>query len=113
MKVTVELPDPIGWALTDHAETKGTNLPNLITGMVLKIFTPKADGQAPSFRDHVEREWSKGVPDPVIAHRLGEPVESVRVARRSLGYTPHKFKREQWAAELGRADVRPSSLEAA
>lgn len=100
MKVTLELPDPIGWALTDHAEKRGTDLPHLIGGMVLKAFRPKADGQAPSFRDRVEAEWEKGAPDPVIAHRLGEPVESVRVARRSLGYAPHRFYRDRWAAEL-------------
>jgi len=100
VKVTLELPDPIGWALTDHAEKRGTDLPHLIGGMVLKAFRPKADGQAPSFRDRVETEWSKGAPDPVIAHRLGEPVESVRVARRSLHVDPHKFKRDEWAAEL-------------
>lgn len=100
MKVILELPDPIGWALTDHAEKRGTDLPHLIGGMVLKAFRPKADGRAPSFRDRVEAEWSKGAPDPVIAHRLGEPVESVRVARRSLGYAAHKFRRDEWATEL-------------
>lgn len=105
MKVTLEIPDPIGWALTDHAERRGTDLPHLIGGMVLKAFTPKPDGQAPSFRDHVEREWSKGAPDPVIAHRLGEPVEAVRVARRSLGVAPHKFNRAEWMSEL--AEARP------
>lgn len=100
MKVTLELPDPIAWALTDHAEKRGTDLPHLIGGMVLKAFRPRADGQAPSFRDRVEAEWSKGAPDPVIAHRLGEPVESVRVARRSLKLEPHRFYRDRWAAEL-------------
>lgn len=100
MRVTLDIPDPIGWALTDHAEKRGTDLPHLIGGMVLKAFRPKADGQAPSFRDRVEAEWSKGAPDPVIAHRLGEPVESVRVARRSLKLDPHKFNRGEWAAEL-------------
>ncbi|MEV4777481.1 hypothetical protein [Microbacterium sp. LWH12-1.2] len=103
MKVTVDIPDPIGWALTDHAEKRGTDLPNLIGGLVLKAFRPKADGKAPSFRDHVEREWSKGAPDPVIAHRLGEPVEMVRVARRSLKLEPHKFDRAQWMGELSEA----------
>ncbi|WP_447948235.1 hypothetical protein [Microbacterium maritypicum] len=97
MKVTLELPDQIGWALTDHAEKRGTDLPHLIGGMVLKAFRPRADGSAPSFRDRVEVEWGKGAPDPVIAHRLGEPVEAVRVARRSLGIPPHKFVREAWA----------------
>lgn len=100
MKVTLELPDPIAWALTDHAEKRGTDLPHLIGGMVLKAFRPRADGQAPSFRDRVEAEWEKGAPDPVIAHRLGEPVESVRVARRSLSLSPHRFYRDRWAAEL-------------
>lgn len=100
MKVTLELPDPIAWALTDHAEKRGTDLPHLIGGMVLKAFRPRADGQAPSFRDRVEVEWGKGAPDPVIAHRLGEPVESVRVARRSLKLPPHRFYRDRWAAEL-------------
>lgn len=100
MKVTLELPDPIGWALTDHAEKRGTDLPHLIGGMVLKAFRPRADGRAPSFRDRVEAEWGKGAPDPVIAHRLGEPVEAVRVARRSLKLAPHKFVRDVWAHEL-------------
>lgn len=96
MKVTLELPDQIGWALTDHAEKRGTDLPHLIGGMVLKAFRPRADGSAPSFRDRVEVEWGKGAPDPVIARRLGERVEAVRVARRSLGFAPHKFVREAW-----------------
>ena len=100
MKVTLDIPDTIGWALTDHAEKRGTDLPHLIGGMVLKAFRPRADGQAPSFRDRVEVEWSRGAPDPVIAHRLGEPVEAVRVARRSLHLEPHKFNRDQWATEL-------------
>lgn len=104
MKVTFELPDPIGWALTDHAEKRGTDLAHLIGGMVLKAFRPRADGSAPSFRDRVETEWSKGAPDPVIAHRLGEPVESVRVARRSLKLDPHKFNRDVWASELADHD---------
>lgn len=101
MKVTLELPDPIGWALTDHAEKRGTDLPHLIGGMVLKAFRPKADGQAPSFRDRVEAEWEKGTPDPVIAHRLRADVGAVRVARRSLGYDPHKYKPKDWPEEDG------------
>lgn len=102
MKVTLEIPDNIGWALTDHAEKRGTNLPALISGMVLKAFRPRPDGQAPTFRDRVKNEWEKGAPDAVIAHRLHETVETVRVARRSLKLPPHKFRREQWAHELGR-----------
>lgn len=108
MKVTLELPDRIGWAMTDIAEKRTTTLPQLITNMILKVFTPKPSGAAPTFRDRVHTEWDKGAPDPVIAHRLGEPVEAVRVARRSLGLAPRKFVREQWADELGRADVRPA-----
>lgn len=101
MKVTLEIPDPIAWALTDHAEKRGTDLPHLIGGMVLKAFRPRTDGQAPSFRDRVEVEWEKGAPDPVIAHRLGERVESVRVARRSLHLEPHKYKPKDWPDENG------------
>lgn len=113
MKITLELPDRIGWAMTDIAEKRNTTLPLLITGMVLKVFTPKASGAAPTFRDRVHTEWEKGAPDPVIAHRLGEPVEQVRVARRALGLGPRKFAREQWMDELGRADVRPESVKRA
>jgi hypothetical protein len=100
MRVTVEIPDRIGWALTDRAEARGINLGGLIGRMVVRAWTPTPGGSAPTMRDRVEREWSKGAPDAVIAHRLGEPVESVRVARRSLNLSPHKFRREQWAHEL-------------
>lgn len=107
MKVTVEIPDRIGWALTDHAEARNTNLSRMITGMVLKAFTPTATGAAPSRVDRVVTEWSKGAPDPVIAHRLGETLESVRAARRSRGLKPHKFDRRKWEHELTPATIQP------
>lgn len=109
MRVTVEIPDRIGWALTDRAEARGMNLGDLIGRMVVRAWTPTPDGRAPTMRDRVEREWSKGAPDAVIAHRLGEPLESVRVARRSLKLTPHKFRREQWAHELNPTQPPASS----
>lgn len=107
MKVTIEIPDRIGWALTDHAEARHSTLPLMIAGMVLKAFAPKATGAAPSLADRVESEWSKGAPDAVISHRLGEPLESVRVARRSRGLKPHKFDRRKWEHELTPATIQP------
>lgn len=107
MKVTIDIPDRIGWALTDHAEARGKSLPSLIAGMVLKAFTPSPSGRGMSIRDRVGQEWSKGAPDAVIAHRLGEPLESVRAARRSLNLTAHKFRRDQWAHELTPATIQP------
>lgn len=100
MKVTIDIPDRIGWALTDHAEARNVNLSQLIAGMVLKAFTPTATGAAPSLADRVVTEWSKGTPDIVIAHRLREPLESVRSARRSRKLTAHKFDRRKWEHEL-------------
>lgn len=107
MKVTIELPDRIGWALTDHAEARNMRLPQMIAGMVLKAFTPTATGSAPSLADRVVAEWSKGAPDAVIAHRLGEPLESVRIARRSRKLTAHKFDRRKWAHELTPVTTQP------
>lgn len=107
MKVTIEIPDRIGWALTDHAEARHSTLQLMIAGMVLKAFAPKAAGAAPSLADRVEAEWSKGAPDAVIAHRLGEPLESVRAARRALKLAAHKFRREQWEHELTPPTIQP------
>ena len=86
-----------------HRPCGGTecgNLSQMITGMVLKAFAPTATGSAPSLADRVVTEWSKGAPDAVIAHRLGEPLESVRIARRGRRLTAHKFDRRKWAHEL-------------
>lgn len=107
MKVTIDIPDRIGWALTDYAEARNMNLPQMIAGMVLKAFTPSATGAAPSLADRVASEWSKGAPDPVIAHRLGEPLESVRTARRERKLAAHKFDRRKWAHELTPATIQP------
>lgn len=107
MKVTIDIPDRIGWALTDHAEARSTDLPHLITGMVLKAFTPTATGAAPTLADRVVTEWSKGAPDAVIAHRLGEPLESVRTARRERKLAAHKFDRRKWTHELTPATIQP------
>lgn len=107
MRVVIEIPDRIGWALTDHAEARNMRLSQMIAGMVLKAFTPKANGSAPSLADRVVTEWSKGTPDPVIAHRLGEPLESVRIARRSRKLTAHKFDRRKWAHELTPSTIQP------
>src|SRR5690606_3549192 len=107
MRVTIELPDRIGWALTDHAEARNMNLPQMIAGMVLKAFTPTATGSAPSLADRVVTEWSKGAPDAVIAHRLGEPLESVRIARREGRLAAHKFDRRKWAHEVTPATIHP------
>lgn len=110
MKVTIEIPDRIGWALTDHAEARNMRLAEMITGMVLKAFTPTATGSAPSLADRVVTEWSKGTPDPVIAHRLGETLDSVRAARRSRALKPHKFDRRKWEHELTPATIQPPAL---
>lgn len=107
VKVTIELPDRIGWALTDHAEARNMILSQMIAGMVLKAFTPTATGSAPSLADRVVTEWSKGAPDAVIAHRLGEPLESVRTARRGRRLTAHKFDRRKWAHELTPSTIQP------
>lgn len=109
VRVQVEIPDRLGWVLASRAEARGMRVGELIAGMLTNAYRPTPDGRAPSMRDRVHVEWEKGIPDPVIAHRLGERVDAVRLARRSLGLKPHKFRREQWEHELT-PHVQPPAL---
>lgn len=110
MKVTVNIDDREFWKLANRAEREGVKVADLISA----IFRTAQDVKALRpivFRDKVAELVDRGIPDPVIAHRLGEPLQAVRVARRSLKLPAVKFKRERWQHELGRATVRPSALE--
>lgn len=99
MKVTVEIPDKIGWVLAGQAERHGMKVGQMIAHMIITAHKPAPDGSALSLRERVRREWEKGVPDPVIAHRLGFTLETIRRHRRTLG-NPNRFRRERWEHEL-------------
>jgi len=113
MKVTVNVDDRDFWQLANRAEKEGVRVADLLAALFrtakdVRSFRPVV------FRDKVGELVERGIPDPVIAHRLGESLESVRSARRGLGLPAVRFRREAWEHELtGRAAVRPSSLEAA
>lgn len=109
MKIQVEIPDRLGWVLASRAEARGMRVGEMVAAMLVRAYRPSPEGRAPSMRDRVQVEWEKGAPDPVIAHRLGERVDAVRIARRSLGLKPHKFRREQWVHELTPAHEPPAS----
>lgn len=100
MKVTVEVPDRMGWVLAGYAERRGITVGEMIAGMLARTYRPNAEGVALSIRDRVRAEWERGAPDPVIAHRLQLPTGTVAANRRALGLKAHRFRREQWEHEL-------------
>lgn len=100
MKVTVEVPDRMGWVLAGHAERKGVTVGVLIAGMLQRAYRSRPDGAMMTTRERVRSEWELGAPDPVIAHRLQMNVDTVRAHRRALRLVAHRFRREQWEHEL-------------
>lgn len=110
MKVTVNIDDRDFWQLANRAEREGVKVADLLAAMFrtaggMKQYAPVV------FRDHVAELAHAGIPDPVIAHRLGQPLESVRAARRALGITAVKFRREHWVHELSRPATRATDTD--
>lgn len=107
MKVTVNIDDKDFWALANKAEQQGVKVADLLGAMFRGGQHVHARGVRPVvLQDKVAELVDRGVPDPVIAHRLGEPLEMVRSVRRRLGVGPVKFDRRRWEDELSRPPVR-------
>ena len=107
MKVTVNIDDRDFWALANKAEQQGVKVADLLAAMFRTGTAVPARGMRPVvLRDKVAELIDAGIPDPVIAHRLGEPLEMVRSVRRQLGLRPVRFDRRRWEHELSRPVVR-------
>lgn len=112
MKVTVNVDDRDFWQLANRAEKEGVKVADVIAALFrtangVTAFHPVV------LRDKVAELVDAGIPDPVIAHRLGEQLGQVRAARRSLGLPAVKFRREDWEHELSRPAVRATTRRAA
>lgn len=100
MKVTVEVPDRMGWVLAGDAQRRGMSTAQMIADMLARKYQTDANGVALSLRDRVRAEWENGAPDPVIAYRLDLATGTVARIRRKLGLQANRFRREQWEHEL-------------
>lgn len=105
MKVTVNIDDKDFWQLANRAERDGVKVADLLVAVFrsangLKQFKPVV------FRDKVAELAHAGIPDPVIAHRLDASLDSVRLARRSMGIRAVRFRRELWEHEFARPATR-------
>lgn len=76
---------------TEHI-TPGEALRRMLT---TKRVIPKRPAQRDTY-EYIEALVKAGKPDPVIAHRSGEPLETVRRIRRGLGYPAVRFNRAEW-----------------
>ena len=110
MKVTVNIPDREWFDLATEAERRGVKVGDMLAARLRG--TPSSTYRPIVLRDRVTLLVEKGIPDPVIAERLGESLEVVRSVRRKAGLKPNRFRRERWEHEFRRAESRPSSLEA-
>lgn len=107
MKVTVNVDDRDFWQLANRAEREGVKVADLIAAVFRSAGGVHAYHPV-VLRDKVAELVDAGIPDPVIAHRLGEPLEQVRSARRGLRLKAVRFRREQWDHELSRPSTRSS-----
>lgn len=105
MKVTLDIDDKDFWLLANRAERQGVKVADLLVGMI-RAGRGLGKARPVVFRDRVAELVNAGIPDPVIAHRLGEPIGAVGVARRSIGLKPVRFVRSEWEHEFARPPVR-------
>lgn len=105
MKVTLDIDDKDFWLLANRAERQGVKVADLLVGMI-RAGRGLGKARPVVFRDRVAELVAAGIPDPVIAHRLGEPIGAVGVARRSIGLKPVRFVRSEWEHEFTRPATR-------
>lgn len=96
MRVTVDLDPKDVWRIEEIAETEHITPGEALRRMLAaKRVTPKRAAQRDTY-EYIEALVKAGKPDPVIAHRSGEPLETVRRIRRGLGYPAARFNRAEW-----------------
>lgn len=88
----VILPERVWGRLASAADHRGVTVADLLTVAVEGLIATKRRDS----RERLLSEIRAGVPDPVVAHRLGVPVEAVRRERRALGMRAPKFDRRAW-----------------
>lgn len=88
----VILPERVWGRLASAADHRGVTVADLLTVAVEGLIrTNRTDP-----RERLLSEIRSGVPDPVVAHRMGIPLEAVRQERRAMGMSAPKFDRRAW-----------------
>lgn len=103
MKITLTIPDREWYALSGKAEKSGVKIADLVAAAVVGLVHDNPSRVV--LRDQVQHLVERGIPDPVIAHRLRIAVDHARKVRRELGLKPVRFRREQWEQELSGRDI--------
>lgn len=85
------------WRLQTVAERRGVKVAAILRAAIRDAVA----GEVPAtVEDKVGDLVDRGVPDIVIARRLGVGLEYARKVRRGMGLRPVKFRREDWEHEL-------------
>lgn len=97
MKVTLDIPDREWARLVTAAEAHGVRVADLVRDGVRRAVPAEW-----SAAERIVRLVVEGLPDAVIAERLGVAKQYVGRVRRRAGRPPNRFDRSAWAGEFKR-----------
>lgn len=99
MRVVLDLPDKQWAALIDVADRQQVKVTELLTRNILALIPREVPA-----RERIPGLVKGGLPDAVIAERLGVPKGFVGEVRRAHGLRPNKFDRSAWNSEFKRGE---------